>query len=544
MSIDARKSFSSTPSIVGAAVLLGATALASRVLGLIRDRLLAGTFGAGMELDAYYAAFRVPDLVYSFLVLGALSAGFIPYFTKRWKEKDAGVSAWRFTNAVLSIVSMALIVLSALGALFARPLLTLVAPGFDAPTMDIAVPVSSLLYLSTFFLGVSSVFGGVLQSLKRFTLYSIAPLIYNVGIIAGTMVAAFADRNVMWVGWGVVLGAFLHMFFQLMGSIHSGWRPHLWFGLKDSDVRAMFGLMGPRVLGLAVSQMNLIVLTAIASALAVGSVSIFHFANNIQYVPVGVIGVAFAIAAFPHLSDAAAQNDTGAMERSVSQTTRSILFLILPVTVVLLLLRTQVVRVVLGAGVFGWNETITTANMLAYFSLSLFAQALIPLYVRVFFANKNTVIPTLIAVFSALVAVACALLWTPRFGVTGIAMAFSLAAFVQCALLWLMMRVYIHSLDEGRLLRMLFTSVGAVLIAGLMIQGVKELYGTWIPLRTFVAVVGQIMVAGGAGLAAYLIVAWAFKSEECEWLFASVRRKLFRKYAAVESGDEALDVTV
>ena len=120
------------------------------------------------------------------------------------------------------IVSMALIVLSALGALFARPLLTLVAPGFDAPTMDIAVPVSRLLYLSTFFLGVSSVFGGVLQSLKRFTLYSIAPLIYNVGIIAGTMVAAFADRNVMWVGWGVVLGAFLC--FSTDGKYTFGWR--------------------------------------------------------------------------------------------------------------------------------------------------------------------------------------------------------------------------------------------------------------------------------------------------------------------------------
>lgn len=541
---DAHKSFSSTPSIVGAAILLSATALASRVLGLIRDRLLAGTFGAGMELDAYYAAFRVPDLVYSFLVLGALSAGFIPYFTKRWKEKDGEMSAWRFTNAVLSIVSVALIILSVAGAVFARPLLLLVAPGFDASTMDIAVPLSRVLYFSTFFLGVSSVFGGVLQSLKRFTLYSIAPLIYNVGIIVGTLVAAFAGRDVMWVAWGVVLGALLHMLIQLLGSLQSGWRPHLWLRWKDSDVRAMFGLMGPRVLGLAVSQINVIVMTAIASVLAVGSVSIFHFANNIQYVPVGVIGVAFAIAAFPHLSDAAAEGDQAAMAQNVSQTTRSVLFLILPVTVVMLLLRAQIVRVVLGAGVFGWNETITTANMLAYFALSLFAQSLVPVYVRVFFANKNTVIPTLIAVFSALVNIACALLWTPRFGVTGIAMAFSLAAFVQCALLWLTMRVYVRSLDEVRLLRMIVTSIGAVLVAGLMIQGVKELYGTWIPLRTFMAVVGQIVVAGGAGLAAYLIVAWAFKSEECEWLFASIRRKLFRKYAAVESGDEALDVTV
>ena len=534
----------STLSVFGAAVLLGATALASRVLGLVRDRMLAGTFGAGTELDAYYAAFRVPDLVYSFIVLGALSAGFIPYFTKRLKQQDGLASAFAFTDTVLTIMAAALMVLSGLGALFARQLLLLVAPGFDDATVELAVPLSRLLYLSTFFLGISSVFGGILQSFKRFTLYSIAPLLYNIGIIGGTLVAGYSSDNVMWVAWGVVLGALLHLMLQMVGAVHSGWRPRWGMAFKDADVRAMFGLMGPRVLGLAITQINLIVMTAIASVLSIGSVSIFHFANNIQYVPVGVIGVAFAIAVFPHLSDAANDNNQKVMARSVSQTTRSILFLIIPITVVMLLLRTQIVRVVLGAGVFGWNETIIAATMLGYFALSLFAQSLTPLYVRVFFANKNTVIPTLIALLTAFVNVAFALWWTPKFGVTGIAMAFSLSACVQCVLLWIALRVYVASLDELRLLRMLVTSVGAALVAGLMIQAVKELYGTFIPLRTFLAVVGQIFVAGGAGMTAYLVTAWAFKSEEYEWFVAAIRRKLFCKYAAVESGDEALDMTV
>lgn len=535
------KGVKAAPTIVGAAVLLGATAFASRLLGLVRDRLLAGEFGAGPSLDAYYAAFRIPDLVYTFLVLGALSAGFIPYFTKRYREKNAGAEAWLFTNSILNVMGLMLVALSILGVLFAGPILFAVAPGFDTATMEIAVELSRVLYISTILLGLSSVFGGVLQGLKRFTLYAIAPLLYNVGIIAGVVVAQRTNAGIEAVAWGVVGGAALHLTIQLIGALTSGWRYKLVMNLKDKDVREMFSLMGPRVVGLAVSQINLIAMTAIASLLAAGSITIFNFANNIQYVPIGIIGISFAIAAFPAFCDAANKNDLKRLIKTLSQTTRNILFLIIPLTVVFLLLRAQIVRVVLGAGEFGWNETILTANVLAFFTLSLFAQALIPLLVRVFFAYKNTLIPAVIALVSAAINISLAWMWSSTFGVVGIAMAFSIASIIQCALLWIVVRHKIRDMDEVRLLKTIVISAGAALLAGIMIQAMKELYAAVFSLTTFWAVLGQGVIAGVVGLSVYVIVAWAFKSEELHILWCSLRRRLFKRVRTVESGDEAIE---
>lgn len=527
------------PTIVGAAVLLGATALASRVLGLIRDRLLAGTFGAGVELDVYYAAFRIPDLIFTFLVLGALSAGFIPFFTKHYAKKKA--EAWQFTNNVLHIMGVSLIVLSIVGAVFTPWIIRFVAPGFEGETLQHAIELSRIMYISTVLLGISSVFGGVLQGLKRFTLYAIAPLLYNIGIIAGAVAAQFTGGGIELVAYGVIVGAFLHMLLQLVGAWGAGWRYKTVWNAKDKDVRELFVLMGPRVLGLAVSQLNLIVMTAIASLLAVGSITIFNFANNIQYVPIGIVGISFAIAAFPTLSEQANAAARKKMRATVAETTRNILFLIVPLSVVFLLLRIQIVRVVLGAGEFGWNETIITAHTIAFFVLSLFAQALIPLLVRVFFAYKNTLAPALIALVSALINIVLAWFWSQTFGVVGIAMSFSFASIIQVILLWIFASRKLEGIEEHRILQSLLTISVAALLCGLMIQAVKTLYGRVIPLDTFFAVLGQGLVAGLAGLAVYLLAAWIWRSPELMTLWCSLRRRLFRRYRLIESADEAIE---
>ena len=528
-----------TPTIVGAAVLLGGTALASRVLGLLRDRLLAGTFGAGPELDMYYAAFRIPDLIFTFLVLGALSAGFIPFFTERYKASKA--SAWQLTNNVLHLMGACLVILSGIGILLTPVIMQFVAPGFEGEVRAGAIELSRIMYLSTILLGLSSVFGGVLQGRKHFTLYAIAPLLYNIGIIVGILAAAFSGLGITVVAWGVVLGAALHMIIQLAGSYRAGWRYAFAWDMQDNDVRELFVLMGPRVVGLAVSQVNLIVMTAIASLLAAGSIAIFNFANNIQYVPIGIVGISFAIAAFPTLSEQATPKARARMRATVSETTRNILFLIIPLSVVFLLLRSQIVRVVLGAGVFGWNETIITAHTIAFFVLSLFAQALIPLFVRIFFAYKNTLTPALVALVSAIINIVCAWFWSQRFGVAGIAMAFSLSSIVQLILLWVFATRKLRGLDEQRVLQSLITISVSALLGGLMIQAVKTFYGRFIPLDTFFAVLGQGLLAGVSGLAVYVFAAWIWRSEELTTLWCSLRKRLFRRYRLVESADEAIE---
>ncbi len=529
------------PAIVGAAVLLGGTALGSRVLGLIRDRMLAGTYGAGVDLDIYYAAFRIPDLIFTFLVLGALSAGFIPLFTRHWCKEDSAKDAWKFTNNVLHILGIFLVGLSVLGAIFTPWILKVVAPGFDDQTLVQAVSVSRIMYISTALLGLSSVFGGVLQSLKRFTLYAIAPLLYNIGIIIGVVAAQWTTGSIKVVAWGVVLGSLLHFLIQIYGAANAGWRYHFVWNWKDSDARELMSMMGPRLLGLAVSQVNLIVMTAIASLLAIGSITVFNFANNIQFVPIGIVGISFAIAAFPTMSEFANKKDTKSMIKIVSRTARNILFLIVPLTVIFLALRAQIVRVVLGAGVFGWNETIITANVLGFFVISLFAQALIPLLVRVFFAYKNTSIPAIIALISAAINIALAIMWSKSMGVPGIALAFSVASIVQLILLWIGAHRKLGNINEDLILRSLVTMVGAGIVCSIVLQAMKELFAAVFPLTTFFAVLGQGLVAGISGLVVYLIIAWVFKSPELSLLVSGLKRKLFKKPYIAESADEAIE---
>ncbi|NQV12252.1 murein biosynthesis integral membrane protein MurJ [Candidatus Uhrbacteria bacterium] len=529
------------PAIVGAAVLLGGTALGSRVLGLIRDRMLAGTFGAGVELDVYYAAFRIPDLIFTFLVLGALSAGFIPLFTKHLCKEEDSEAAWTFTNNILHILGVCLIGLSVLAIIFTPWILRLVAPGFDAETLVHATKVSRIMYISTTLLGLSSVFGGVLQGLKRFTLYAIAPLMYNIGIILGVLVAQWTTGSISIVAWGVVLGAALHLLIQLFGSARAGWRYNFVWNWKDKDAREMMQMMLPRLLGLAVSQINLIVMTAIASLLAIGSITIFNFANNIQFVPIGIVGISFAIAAFPTMSELANKKNKKKLKQVVSRTARNILFLIVPLSVVFLALRAQIVRVVLGAGVFGWNETIITANVLGFFVISLFAQALIPLLVRVFFAYKNTTIPAVIALISAAINIVLAIMWSRTMGVPGIALAFSVANVIQMVLLWAAANKKLGGMDEVRVLKSSITIVGSAIMCGIVVQAMKELFAAAVPLTTFFAVLGQGLVAGIAGFLVYLIVSWVFKSEELDVLVAGLKRKLFRKSFISESADEAVE---
>ncbi len=399
------------------------------------------------------------------------------------------------------------------------------------------------MYVSTILLGFSSVFGGMLQGLKRFTLYAIAPLLYNVGIIAGTSVAFVYGFGIKAVAWGVVLGALLHFGIQVIGSVRAGWRYRFLVRPRDPDMRELARLMIPRVAGLALSQINLIVMTAIASLLSAGSVAIFHFANNIQYVPIGIVGISFAIAAFPTLSEQAGAAQREALRKTISETTRMILFLIIPLSVVFLLLRIQIVRVVLGAGQFGWNETILTAHTIAFFVLSLFAQALIPLIVRVFFAWQNTLTPALIALGSAIINIVAAWFWSQSFGVVGLAMAFSLASIIQLTLLWALATRRMGGLDEAAILHSLITMLIAAVMSGLMIQAVKNIYAAVVPLTTFFAVLGQGIAAGAAGLAIYMLAAWVWDSPELEGLWASVRRRLFRRYHLSESADAAIETS-
>lgn len=519
--------------ITSAAAIVALFSILSRFVGFIRDRILAGAFGAGDTLDVYFAAFRIPDFMFQLVVVGALSASFIPIFTKYYHRKRVK-KAWKFTNTMLTLLSIGFGLITVIMMLAADPLAALVTPGFDPSKTATVADMSRVMFLAQFLLAVSMIYGSVLQGAKRFFFYSLAPISYNIGIIIGAVWMA-SESWPIGLAWGVVLGAVLHFFTQWVGARDLGHRFKPRFTIKDKDVSYTLKHMLPRTLGLAVSQVNIFLMTAIASTLAVGSVTILQFAYNLNFFAVGVIGVSYAIAAYPTLCELAGNRKQIAFVKTISTTARQMLFFLVPATVLFILLRAQVVRLVVGAGQFDWEATILTANTLGLFALSLTLQALVFLLVRVYFARGQTIAPFVIGLTSAIVHGVFAIILTQSIGVVGLGAAYSIAVLIQFLLLWGWLRMHMEGLDERRIFKSLWVFIAAATACGVITQVAKTWVVEIITLDTFVGVLAQLLVAGGAGLCVYILVAYLFKSQELLDIVGGLKRKLLRKHQPEEA---------
>ncbi|HRY82092.1 MAG TPA: murein biosynthesis integral membrane protein MurJ [Candidatus Moranbacteria bacterium] len=524
-------------SVLSAACLITIAGLLSRLLGLFRDRLLASTFGAGDTLDIYYAAFRIPDLIYNLLILGALSAAFIPVFTgliSNEKEKEA----WQLAGGIMNLAVGLIIIFSALFCIFSPFLMKAITPGFSPEKMEQVVMFTRIMFLSPLFLGISGIFGGVLTSFKRFFIYSLAPIFYNLGIIFGILVFV-RFWGPIGLAWGVVLGAFLHMLTQYPSSRQLGFKysPLFIMHIFDHEVRKVFRLMIPRTLGIAVNQINLFVITIFASLLAPGSLAIFNFAQNLQAVPLGIIGVSFAIAVFPTLSAFSSKNDNENFAKTFSETFRQILFFIIPLSVFIFLFRAQIVRVVLGAGEFDWEDTRLTFQCLGIFSLSLFAQSAVPLLARAFYAAHDTKTPFYIALVSEAVNISAVVLLIGKYNILGLAIAFSLASIVQMFLLLSVLRFRYDNLDDREIVISVGKIVIATLFSGAVIQGSKYVVTSFVSLNTFLGVFFQLSVAAVLGALVFLLISYLLKSEEFMMFRDSITKRIFKKTKIVLEED-------
>jgi len=520
--------------ITAAAALLALLSIASRFLGIVRDHILAGRFGAGVELDIYYAAFRIPDFIYSLIVMGALSAGFIPVFSSLIGAKHKQ----QLNNLVLNVFNALLLlifILSLLGMILAKPLTFWLTPGFSLEAQEQTVILTRIMFLSPLFLGMSGVIGGVLQSYKRFFIYSLAPIFYNLGIIFGALFLTdfFALSG---LAWGVVLGAFLHFFIQIPTFWHLGFHYRFYLNFKDASLRQIAKMMGPRTLSLAVSQINLVAMTVLASSLESGSLTVFNLANNLQSFPLGVFGISFAVAAFPFFSENAFKVDV--LKARFSSTLRQILFFIIPASVLLITLRAQIIRVILGSGEFSWRDTLMTIDTLGFFALSLFAQASIPLLVRVFYARRDSLRPFYLGLLSVVVNIILAFTLRPYLGVAGLALAFSIATILNFTLLWLSLYLQIGSLDLHKIFSSVFKFAAAAIAAGAMVQILKVAIWPFIDMTTFMGVFSQLIVAGLGGALTYLFFCYLFRSEELMAALRVFKKRLLVKKQKLPAQDE------
>ncbi len=534
--------------IAGAALLIGVSSVLSRILGLFRDRLLVARFGVSDELDAYYASFQIPNFLFALLILGTLSVAFIPVFTE-YLAKEKREDAWRMTNSILTIAAMVMGALCLVLSLGASKLVPVVAPGFTGEKLAQTIALTRVMMLSPFIFALSAVLTSALNAHKRFLAASLAPLLYNASIIFG-VVALSKPFGVVGVAYGAIIGAILHFLVQVPAVLSLGWRPKFVFDAGHPGVREVGRLFLPRIFGIDISQLSQFIGTAIGTTFGVGAPAIFNLAMNIAAVPIGVVAIPFAMAAFPTLSDAAARNDRTTFRRTFSMTLRQILFFLVPLTLLAFVLRLQIVRILIGARTLGWNDARLAAATFALAVLTLALQGLAPLLARAFYALKNTWIPVAISAAAMTANViatfaikawlserggsATAHLWLGLFGVDDVRVlaltaAFSIASFVQVALLFIILRQKFGRLDGTGIFRatckyILGAGAAAWVAAWVLRPGLQT-----IDTRSLGSVFAEATYASLAGFAVYFIILRLLRSEELVTVSAMIRRRFSKR---------------
>ncbi|MBM3205586.1 murein biosynthesis integral membrane protein MurJ, partial [Candidatus Shapirobacteria bacterium] len=380
--------------ILAAAVIIMLTIAASRVLGLVRNRVLAQFF-AVESLSVYFAAFRIPETIFEILVFGTFSSAFIPTFTSfiSQRKKD---EAWYVASVSLNFAFLIFLFLAFLIFLFANPLYHLVAPGFsDQQTLQIA-NLSRVLLLAQAFFVLSYFLTSVLESLQRFLVPALAPILYNLGIILGTIFLS-ARFGLYGPVLGAVIGAFFHFLIQLPLSLFLGFRPKLVLNFRHPGVKEVGRLALPRIVELSSLQVGKMAELFLASLVSVAAYTYYTFANSLALLPIGLFGTSIAKASLPTLSYQVASQKMKDFSQTLTSLFNQVVFLILPSSVFLAVLRIPVVRLVFGAERFTWQSTVQTGWTLSAFCLGIFTQALIYPLTRAFWAMHDTKTPVKIS---------------------------------------------------------------------------------------------------------------------------------------------------
>jgi putative peptidoglycan lipid II flippase len=452
-------------SILSAAAVIMIMLAASRFLGLVRNRILAHYFSAG-SLAVYFAAFRLPEMAFEILVFGTLTSAFIPVFTSylsREKEKEA----WRVASAGLNITFLVFVLFAILIFLFTKPLYKIIVPGFSLFQLEKTVILARVLIFAQGFFLLSYFSTAILESLKRFLIPAVAPLFYNLGIILGTIFLS-QKAGIIAPAIGAVFGAFMHLLIQLPLVFHLGFKIQKYLGFSHPGVKKIGRLALPRIIELSFLQVSKSFELFLASLVSPAAYTYLTFANSLQLFPVSLFGASLAKASLPTLSYQSRQIEK--FKNTLLSSFNQILFLTLPFSVFLAVLRIPAVRLLFGAPRFDWIATVQTGFALSAFCLAIPPQALIFLLNRSFYALHDTLTPMIVSIITLFlnVALGAAMILVFKFPAWGLALAFSLASFFQFSTLVL----FIFKKNLGFSLKDFFSPFIKVLSASFLSGGI------------------------------------------------------------------------
>jgi len=514
--------------VVKAAGIIGIATFSSRILGFIRDMVLARLFGAGAAADAFFVAYRIPNLLRELFAEGSMSAAFIPIFSE-YLAKRSKRDAWELASAAFTTLLTILTGVCVLGILTARWIVPLIAPGFSegSEKQALTILLAQIMFPYLLFIGLSAVAMGVLNSIRRFAAPAFSPVMFNIAIIGSAfLLAPLFDQPILAVAVGVVVGGLAQFLIQLPALNKAGFLFAWRFDFNHDGVRRIGWLMAPALIGLSVTQINVLVSTILASFFPGGPTYLFYGMRLIQF-PLGVFGVALATAVLPSLSMQAAQGDLSALRHTLSFGLRLIFFIIFPAMIGLILLRVPIVQLFFEHGRFSAADTAGTAQAVFAYAIGLWAFAGVRIIVAAFYALQDTRTPVLVAgiALSANIALSMALMGPLQH--VGLALATALAAIVNMSLLIVFLVRHLETLGWKAILashaRVVAASV-PIAVACLWVAGLE----VWGRPENWIAKTVMLLVAIGLSVAGYVTAHALLRSEEMDFLWDLVKRKVGR----------------
>ena len=553
-----------------AALLLGSLTFLSQILALFRDRSIAHFIGPSSSLDAYYAAFRVPDLIFISIASLASFTVIIPFIVARMSVRAPSAQtgggdgfevtdkARKYLNDIFTVFFTAMVLVSVIAFFLMPYLMPAIAPGF-APLMQAKVILlSRIMLLSPILMGLSNLFGTITQIFRKFFIYSLSPVFYNVGIIIG-VIFLYPIFGIYGLALGVALGAFMHFGIQAFASSTLGFAPKFSFSINFKDIKSAVLTSLPRTLGLAFNNIALISIIALASFLKSGSISIFNFAFNLQSVPLNIIGISYAVATFPTLAKSFSLGKMDEFKNHLKSASRAIVFWSLPVIFLFIVVRAQIVRVILGSGSFSWDNTRLVAACLAVFSISILAQGMITLLSRAYYAMGNTKRPLIVNFSCSVLIIILSYVFmhlfenVPMFryfiesmfkvnDISGtevlmLPLAYSVGTILNAVLHWFFVRKDFMK-GESFITKTFFQSLGASFFLGLIaylgLNVLSPIFGTTTLLGVFL----QGFISGILGIFAAIFVLYLLKNEELKDITKAFKTKFWRSKVIVPSQEE------
>lgn len=493
----------------------------SRILGLVRDQVLAATFTLA-QIDAYRIALVIPDMLFTLMSGGALASAFIPMFV-RLREDGQRDAAWRMASGILLVLAGGVFFLSLLAWLGADQLVRFVlAPRAVPETQHLATQMFRIVLLQPLFLSLASLATSILQSYDRFALPAFSPVLYNVSIIASALL--LRDRLGLYsVAVGVVVGGFLFLAIQVPGVLALGSPFRAAHPLADPNVRRIVLLLLPRIAGQAAVQLNTLVAVSLASGIGPDRVAALGFANTVFVLPIGLFGTSIATVAFPALSREAGEDDLRGFLYLLRRSMRGVLFFVVPASVGLIILREPIVSLLYQRGKFGPEDTVLTAEPLLYFSGAMWAFALVDMLPRAFFALGDTITPVKIAVGTVALDIALSFLLVRPLGLGGLALAFGIATVVQVGFLLLALTRRIGPVVDAATVGALGKSAAAAALMGVVLWALRPFWSDYQSMQLtekLFFVLGTVSL----GAAVYFASSLVLRQEELQTLRRIVRR--------------------